>query len=428
MKKNMEKSMWLWGMLSLFLVVGCTPAPVEFHDDLDLNICILCHENSLLNTPYVVGTEIRFTVFRNENGPGLDGAVLASSDGSILSISGVESGSDTVSATGKALSPGTVELVLFEDQEMNGTISTAEVEVAQPDAAHFYFAGPIIIHRDSLQNPVEESVQIVAGGTAAFLVEYTKDGQRLYGNGVLVPKPSSESVLVEVDHVYFFENNDWLIVTPLEEGLHTVDIEVGGEIIDTLTLEVVNEEAIQSVSVFEEKAPKGDQDGEQLFVWAVGQDANGEWIYGVDFQWALDNVVDELCEESPEYKNAVKDAIEEAIEIAEAEGISWEEAYEGIKPDKEDYPFEPCAGDLFSYTYDGDAPGTTLEASHGEKSDSTVIHYDPEGSMEVLNTEQAFGCDSSAGGGTPLRAGIWALLVLLGIGTLRRGHLRGDEV
>ena len=82
---------------------------------------------------------------------------------------------------------------------MEDVISSVEVVVAQPDDAHFVFAGPIVIDRKSLQKEVEGSVQIVAGGTAAFLVEYTKNGERLYGNGVLVPHASSESVLTEVD-------------------------------------------------------------------------------------------------------------------------------------------------------------------------------------------------------------------------------------
>ena len=417
----MKKHVFVLPLLLLMTMsLGCLETkPVEFHDDLDLNFCILCGTGEALNSPYVVGTDIHFTVFREDEDLNLSQTVLVATDENILFLGETSGSEETRYASATALAPGVVDLVLYEDSDLNGKIAQTPVVVAMPDEARLYFAGPIIVDVPKYQGYVDSMVRIMAGGTAAFLVEYTHNGKRLHGNNVLVPHGNSDQILLETDQTYFGENNEWLVVTPQTEGTFIVDLEVGGEIIDTIVVEAVSKEEVTSVGVFGEK----EDDGGKTYVWAVGYDAAGEPIYGVDFFWTADGLVDDSCEYSEQYNSDLALAIEEAIAISEEEGVDFYEVLEGIMPKKEDYEFTGCVGDLYVYTHSDEAPPVELEASYGEMSDHITIHPDPEESAYVSNTESHLGCAAQPGSGSGGRMAVWMLSLVLGGWAVRRRYL-----
>jgi hypothetical protein len=235
------------------------------------------------------------------------------------------------------------------------------VSIEQPDHADLYAHGPLLI--GSPEDSVS-SVQVLSGGSATFLVEYSHAGHRVYGNGVLGAAAPGNAVLAEPRTTFLLINREWLTVTALAgaTGEVAISLTANGSPVGSVLVHLASEADLSRIALSGQDESGAKKD-EPMAVLLQGYDRNNQSIYGVEATFLLAGVM------------------------------------------------QTGSGDLFRYSYDPRKP-TMLLASHGDKQASAMLHT---GSGYVTSTN-VIGCQAAGGRPGPalplaLAAGL-ALLLL----------------
>ncbi|MBK8259350.1 MAG: hypothetical protein IPK82_42685 [Polyangiaceae bacterium] len=308
----MNRSLFLFLSGACVLTAGCQSDRLVDNVDWDLDFVLTPSDQ--LHSPYAKGSQ--FGVFGY--GISQDEESLydvRSADQNILTC--VDGGA--AHADCQATEEGEVDLELLRDGEV---VHTATVEVLQADMAWALPRAALIAANGGFVFPAPR-FKVLQGGTATFQVVSMSGGKRLSGAGAITASASSE-LSINVEQTLLAEDRDWLQVTAEQLGEHEVQISSAGVPVSTIVIEVVDEGAVDSIELAG-PSEKSAQDGETLTVVGVAKDADGETVYGVDFDWDLDGVE------------------------------------------------EPGEGDLFRYTFDKDRP-RRLTAHFGDKSGGLDIH------------------------------------------------------
>ncbi|MBX3275596.1 MAG: hypothetical protein KF729_35380 [Sandaracinaceae bacterium] len=261
-------------------LAGCHGARLADDIDLELDFNPLRGPSDRLHSPYVAGA--RFTVYTiGVDREDREGWTVASSDESILSVLEERTGGE---ARVRASAPGTVSLILRD--ERGDEVHRARVEVLQPDRLELVAHGPLLVRRPELQPPSTDELQVLAGGSATFLVEWYADGDQLFGNEAL-SATSDDGVRAEPRQSYLFENREWVTLHAETPGRHEVRLFANDVLTRTITVVVVEESAIDRVELHGEDE-RGARDGDPLVVYAQAYAADGTPIYGVEYAWDLD--------------------------------------------------------------------------------------------------------------------------------------------
>src|SRR6185312_23087 len=275
-----------------------------------------------------------------------------------LSVDGV--GSDG-SASCTAHQAGTATL----HAKLNGSeIVSGDVKVALPTRAVLSPSGPIFVG-DPAPLGADNTVKILKGGTATFLVTYFDGETQLFGNGVLGVTPST-GISATPEETFLLQEREWLQVTPSSTGTQTVGLSADGVPFATLTVSSVDETAVASVSL-EPSSTSGAKNGDGEVVLAQSFDAASDPIFGVTYTWNL----------------------------------AGEE--------------QTGEGDLFKYDFAGSKNGA-LSAQFGDLSASTSIHA----SSGTVSSSNDVGCAAapSAPAGSPAAIGL--AMAALAVLRLRR--------
>lgn len=277
--------------LALWLVLGatatgCTRVRLTDNVDLTFDFSPLIGPSNLLHQPYVQGSEMDVYVDHSDDKKDLSGWSLRSLNTEIFSVDNPtfsKFNDNYFRVHCHAVSDGIAQLEVLDS---SGKVQhRTTVEVGKPDRIELLAHGPMLVDRAELP-ALTTNPQVLAGGTATFLVRYYKGARLLNGNGAL-DVASTENVTAATPQSFLFEDRDWLQVTPLAEGNFAVPLRVGGDDITTLQLKSVPESAVDEVRILgknESKAKKGDW----LVALAQAYDTADQPIYGVEYDWELD--------------------------------------------------------------------------------------------------------------------------------------------
>jgi hypothetical protein len=301
----------------------------------------------------------------------LSNAVPESEDPGVLDLWDPVATESQVDFRCQAIAPGTTEIVVWRGVQHGARWGHTVVEVARPAKAELTFAGPLFIDASRAEYRVTGPVNVLVGGTATFLVEYADaDGRRLYGNDVLEVVPGDADIEAHSAQTWLFEDREWLVMSPLTAGTHTVTLKVDGRSIGTVTVNAVTEDAVNFIELRPENE-SGHHDGDFLAVLALGYTVDGDPIYGIEFDWEVDG-----------------------------------------------FP-KAGEGDLYKYEFDR-SESARLQAAYSGKTQKTTIHSDYAGGW--VSSTNHIGCTAGT------RSAGWApvALVLLPLAVLalrrRRAH------
>lgn len=300
---------WLALGTVLLTAAACQPE-FRFSDDID-------HEFNLgsddlydddLATPYVAGARFNIRVYdRKGEEENLTGWELRTDVDGVIEIEDqfIESDdideddrsrseTDVLVANVHAVGEGTVVLQLFDDR--GDYVRGTEVEVVQPNEVTLRAAGPLFIRdEDRVSSDVDETPQLLADGTATFLVTWYRDGERLHGSGALSLGSDSDQIVdLWARERVLEEDRDWMTVTAatgdlIDGNLAPVDLYANGELVDTVDFEVVRDTDIDHLEI-EGRSEAGAKDGRWLVVLAQAFDVDDEHVWGVGFDWDLNGV------------------------------------------------------------------------------------------------------------------------------------------
>jgi MYXO-CTERM domain-containing protein len=240
-----------------------------------------------LHAPYVQGTKVTLFAHSSDDHPDFRGWSIVSSDPAVFRIDEVTVAGDArgLTSRGQAVGEGTAELRLVDDRGHEVGHGVAEVVV--PDRIELDAHGSLILGRDD-EAAVTEA-RVLADGEATYLVRYFRGGRELHGNGVLrVEAP--QGVTAEPRTSFLFENREWLTLHTTTPGAGALQLFVDDVNVASVPLVVVPETAIVDVVVLTQ-SENGHEDGDWMVALAQAYDGDGQRIFGVDYTWNVDGVL-----------------------------------------------------------------------------------------------------------------------------------------
>lgn len=352
----------LCALFTLLCASGC--GSVYLSDDiaLDLRLSALLIPSDSLHAPYVPGTKVRFFVHSTKDRERMDGWTLESLDPTVLQVVRQSVQDHRLSAECLTLAEGQATLLVRDSGGQEIHRSTVDIE--QPDRADLYAHGPLIIGRT--EAPRTEA-QVLAGGAATFLVEYSRAGHRVYGNGVLSAEGGAD-VLAEPRTTFLLINREWLTVTAVNGRVGTtpITLKANGRPVAVLSVRAAQEADIARIDVLGEDEARG-QRGDPMALIVQAYDKADAVIYGVTYNFMLAGAM------------------------------------------------QNGTGDLFRYTFDPDKP-TLLTAVHGALRSSAMLHT----GMGYVSSTNVIGCQAAPGRPAPAVPALFGLGVALCLLSRRR--------
>lgn len=270
------------------LAMGCGPAHAVSMQD-DLGLALDPNNSNVLHSPYVAGSS--FTIGL-QPGPKTtnDGWKLTSSDPSVLQIGGAGGSGTTNIAEFPAQAVGAGHATLTVTDKDGNVIDSAVVDVDVPTRLQLCEQGLIYAGYSDDQAALD-SVQIVDGGTATFLVRYFAGSQELHGNNALT---ANDSALADASVTSTsLSASDFVEITGTGAGTTSVHLAAGGAALD-LPVTVVDPSVVQRIALAAE-SESGASEGQQLYVFARALDASGHDVYGSSFAWSVDGQTPSCC-------------------------------------------------------------------------------------------------------------------------------------
>ena len=340
----------------LLPLMACAESPVLFHDTVDLHFDFgfVQDRDAGLHEPYVQGSQFGFSVTHRRDRD-MTGWRVISLDPDLFDLycERYSPEFEEIECGAHAAADGLAKVIVEDDR--GEIVGQTTIEVALPDRVDLLPHGPLIIDRPEL---IDESFQVLTGGTSTWLARYYLGDQRLHGNGTLSVEGGAEFDAWTEDS-FLFEDRDWLQGSALSVGEHPVSLYVDGVHITDTMFTAVGEEAIDRVELHGMDESTA-YESEDLVVLAQAYDVASVPIYAVEFEWGMDDKT------------------------------------------------EPWEGDLYRYEYNPEDPHT-LSADVDGIGSSVTIH-----GRGYVDSTNNIGCSAVGGAG-----GLAGLLVGL-LGVLRR--------
>lgn len=358
-------------MLSLVAVAllgGCTSEFV-FTDSVNsssLGVAPRAEFGDELSTPYVLGARFTTYIEDRDRDTNFTGWTVRVTDPRVLALREEEPrwvDEHTLALDLEAVGAGTTELLLLDP---GGVVQgSASAEVRAPTRAQL-FASAIAALEDEDFRGETPHPQLLARGTASFVVQYLADDLRLQGSTQLEVS-TTPAIDAVVQHSRAADNRDILQVTAGEPGLEALELWVGGVQLQRVEVDVVGPEKVAAIDLIHRR---GESSAEAEGDWLVVAQAYDDLrvpVYGVGFGWDL-------------------------------EGRTFEQA-----------------GDVLVYAHDSDRDSLKRVSAWAAGIEASMLVYADDAEVFTSN-DDAFNCSVGAGRGAPW----WMLLLLLGVGRRRR--------
>lgn len=284
--------------------------PVRFGDDVDRRYDghALLDAQPQLHAPWVRGATVR--VFAETSTVPGTGLHLASSDPSVVSITPELDDGERAWAQADAVGAGVAELWLVDDDEV--PLASATIEVRVPTRAVVHAAAPSFLSRDDVPTAVED-LQLVAGGSASFVVESFDGTTRLSGAGG-VAVAAADGVVASMSSTLLDERRDWLTIDAQAIGRGTVELAVGGVRFASVPLQVVAPEAIAQLGVLGSDEAAA-HTGDALVLAAHAYDDERRPLWGARVDWRGTAGLDPLLSDLQRYQFAPEATAAVAVEL-----------------------------------------------------------------------------------------------------------------
>lgn len=320
-----------------------------------------------LSTPYVLGARFTTYIEDREKGTNFTGWTVRVTDPRVLSLRDPEPrwvDAHTLALDLEAVGAGTTELLLLDP---NGEVQgSASAEVRAPTRALLFASAIAALEDDDFRGETPHP-QLLAGGTASFVVQYLDDDLRLQGSTQLEVSttPAIEAV---IQHSRAADNRDIVQISASDApGLEALELWVGGLQLQRVEVDVVGPEAVAAIDLIHRKgASSAESEGDWLVV-AQAYDDLRDPVYGVGFGWDI-------------------------------EGRTFEQA-----------------GDVLVYAHDPERDSLKTVTAWAAGIEATMSVYAVEAEVFTSN-DDAFNCSVAGDRGAPW----WALVVLLGLARRRR--------
>lgn len=277
------------------LAAGCTVQQHAAGMEDDLTLDINLGNSNILNTPYVAGSSFTISLQAGANTTN-DGWTLTSSNPSVIKVGAAGAGSVGTSANVfpvQAAGAGHATLTILD--KSGNAIDSADVDVHVPTRIELCEQG-LLYAGNTYDQAALDSVQIVDGGTATFLVRYFAGTQELHGNNALT---TTNGALASTSVTSTsLSASDFVAITGAGTGATSVQLAAGGATL-SLPVTVVDPSAVQGISLDPENE-SGAKEGQELYVFARARDANGHDVYGASFAWTVDGQDPTCCSNTNE--------------------------------------------------------------------------------------------------------------------------------
>ncbi|MGD0527150.1 MAG: hypothetical protein ABSE49_18555 [Polyangiaceae bacterium] len=323
-----------------------------------------------LSTPYVAGSKFTITVQAGGSANG-SGWVLKSSDPSVLAVT--SQGSTTGEWTANALGAGHTTLTVVDSS--GNTLDSEGVDVDVPTEVQLCAQGLLLSGFTDQQAQVN-SVQMVAGGTATFLVRYFNGSQELFGNNAI--KPTGSGVATASAVAASFSVRDFLEVDASQIGSGSVVL--GGPGQGSVPVQAVDPSVVTSVTLSKQSDANASK-GQTLYVFGRAGDTQGADVFGASFDWEVNG--------SP---------------------LTAQSTFAGGPTDMLTYQYDPSTSE-------------TIGDSLASYSSTTTVHGGP-ATTALTSSTDTVGCSVARGVGAGGGAGAVALfaMAVVGMASRRRGR------
>lgn len=239
-----------------------------------------------LSTPYVIGTE--FTVYVEDRGrdESMVGWTVRVSNPEVIKLrDGAPRWLDshTLAIDVLAEGVGSADLLLLDaGGEVKGS---AAAEVRMPTRIKLYSTAISALEDVDFAGETPRP-QILAGGTASFLVQYIDKDLVLQGSAP-VKLEMEETIVAEVIESPLMDSRDVLQITVGDPGRDRIQLWLGKQLLDVVDVDVVSQYQVAAIDLIQRKRSATDA-GEAEGEWLVVGQAYDEWrrpIYGVGFDW-----------------------------------------------------------------------------------------------------------------------------------------------
>lgn len=230
-----------------------------------------------LHLPYALGTRVRLTAENNAPGGDEDGWTVTSRDDTILELQGAASDSSEFIARQVGT---TVVDVRDEDGDR---VHSVNIEIVAATRLELYAVGALLVGRGWDETRVTEP-RVFEGGEATFLVGYFNGERRIWGQDILASLTVDSAVATSSGREW--RGNDLLQVQGVSAGQTELAMEPGPT---SVPLTIVTAGSASSLEVVGESSAGRDSDS-RLLVWASSRDAEGEAIYGGQYDWSVGGV------------------------------------------------------------------------------------------------------------------------------------------
>lgn len=318
-----------------------------------------------LSTPYVLGASFTVYIEDREGDTNFTGWKVRVTDPTVMTLRDPEPrwiDRHTLAVDLLASGPGTTELLLLDaSHEVRGS---ASAEVRAPTGVKLYASAIAALEDPDFRGETPHP-QLLAGGTASFVVQYLDDDLLLQGQTAL-EVATSPQLEAQVQHSRAANNRDILQLTAGEPGLAALELWVGGQPLQRVEVDVVAPEAVRAIDLIHRKGAEDDDNSDWLVV-AQAYDQYRDPIYGVGFGWDF-------------------------------EGRIFDQS-----------------GDVLVYESDPDLDHVKRVTAWTGGIEAS-IHVRATDAEVFTSNDEAFNCSVTAGGAPPL----WALLLLACAGRRRR--------
>ena len=259
------------------LLCSCSSPTVDLGDGFGWN------GSEGLHMPWALGTDAVLTSYLDPKlARKADKIEVESSDEGVFKITNVEFGDSNLWIDGTAVSEGESTVRVTKGSRELGS---AKVEVSAISNAGLVPAAAALDPTEE-ETTLYEKPRVIVNGRAYFRVQFYKDTTPVFG-ATIVEVDAANSLDLQADNSYLEVEGQWINVRPAKKGVFPVTLQVNGEDVGNLEIEVVGRNEVDKLTlVAKESRVAVDEQSMRLVLRSF--DADGRPLFGAPVIWSVD--------------------------------------------------------------------------------------------------------------------------------------------